>query len=66
MDTSEQFELIKRGTEEVLTEDDLKKYLEKRNYKTKEQNDRKEKPVANNDEFSKFSQENATAWRSKW
>jgi tyrosyl-tRNA synthetase len=28
MDASEQFELIKRGTEEILTEDDLKKYLE--------------------------------------
>jgi len=28
MNVSERFELIKRGTEEVLTEDDLKRYLE--------------------------------------
>ncbi|MFW9929790.1 MAG: tyrosine--tRNA ligase [Candidatus Thorarchaeota archaeon] len=28
MDTTEKFELIKRGTEEILTEEDLKSYLE--------------------------------------
>ncbi len=28
MDVAERFELIKRGTEEILTDDDLKLYLE--------------------------------------